>query len=206
LGRIRDHVPVKLIAGLLGSHEELFASSIRALEERYGETDYISPFTAFSFTSYYEKEMGNPLMKRFYSFRELIDPSLLPEIKLFTNEIEERHSRVEEGRMKRSINIDPGYVALSKLVLASTKDRSHRIYVGKRIYAEITLQFKKKTFVPLYSTYPDYRSEEYISILNVIRENYMQQLKTIHAEITLPPSASPHQAPRIMTGDVECNH
>jgi hypothetical protein len=177
VGKIRDVVPVKLIVGMLGGMGELFDESIKALEERYGERDFTSPWVPFSFTSYYEKEMGCNLTRCFYSFRELIDPLCLPEIKIFSNEIERRHSRWEEGSPRRSINIDPGYIALSKLVLASTKDRSHRICIGRGIYAEITLQFKKKTFMPLCSTYPDYRSADYIPILNAIREIYAAQLK-----------------------------
>ncbi len=82
-----------------------------------------------------------------------------------------RQSRRLENQ-GRLINIDPGYVDLAKLVLASTKDYAHRIYLRKGIFAEITLSYRGNSFSPNDWTYPDYRSAEYIGIFNQIRKLY----------------------------------
>ena len=77
----------------------------------------------------------------------------------------------------RTINIDPGYVSLSKLILATTKSYVHRIYVSSGIFEEITLIFKDRSFQPGALTYPDYRSEKHLEIFNAVREKYRQQIE-----------------------------
>ncbi|MDQ1318216.1 MAG: hypothetical protein QG588_1873, partial [Candidatus Poribacteria bacterium] len=104
-----------------------------------------------------------------------IQPEEIVEIKYFTNDVEKEF--LLDGSSKRQINLDPGYITPAKLILASTKDHIHRIYLRDGIYAEITLQMEGGTFRPWQWTYPDYRSEGYIKIFNEIRELYMQQLR-----------------------------
>jgi hypothetical protein len=116
--------------------------------------------------------MGNPIYRCFLSFKKLILPEELVKIKLFTNRIELKYA--EEG--KRKINLDPGYMELGKFILATTKDQQHRIYIGGGIYEEITLFYSKKIWQHWEWTYPDYRSEEYKSILGKIREIYRKQI------------------------------
>ncbi|MFQ5836184.1 MAG: DUF4416 family protein, partial [bacterium] len=121
--------------------------------------------------------MGSNLKRKFISFQALIDPAEIREIKLFTNQFEQDF--LHPGTHDRRINLDPGYLNLSKLVLASTKDYQHRIYLGRGIYAEVTLRYKKeKGFKPWEWTYPDYRTREYLEIFNHLREIYQGQLKT----------------------------
>ncbi len=173
MGRIKEFTPEKLIIGiLLGPGIELQMVTER-LEEIFGKIDFSSRKIPFTFTNYYAREMGNELFRYFISFEELKDPSTLASIKLKTNEIELYFSL--EG--KRRVNLDPGSMALSRFVLASTKESSHRIPLEKGIYGEITLMFERKSFRPLEWTYPDYRSETYIEILNRIRRIYWAQLK-----------------------------
>jgi hypothetical protein len=107
------------------------------------------------------------------AFERLIDPGRLAEIKLLTNGLEQEWS--EGGR--RRINLDPGYVSRSKLVLATTKNHGHRIYLGRGIYAEVTLTYRDKDYRPWPWTYPDYRTESYREILRAIRGIYLAQLK-----------------------------
>jgi len=94
-------------------------------------------------------------------------------IKINTNIIEEKLSK----HGLRIINIDPGYLDMAKLILASTKDYKHRIYLDKGIYAEITLFYQNKNFTPWEWTYPDYKSSDYIAIFNHIRALYAEQIK-----------------------------
>jgi len=175
VGEAREHKPVKLVIGMFTNRIELFPEALKGLEKRFGPVDYESPLLPFNKTDYYEEEFGKNLKRKFYSFKKLIKAEDLPRIKIFTNNLEKKFS---EGG-KRSINLDPGYLAPAKLVLATTKDYQHRIYYGKGIYGEATLRYKKKSFIPWEWTYPDYRTKEYIKIFNHIRKIYMKQLKNI---------------------------
>lgn len=166
--------PAKLIAGIIASSEKAFSASELLLEKEFGPPDYRSVTIPFDFTDYYEKEMGSGLKRRFLSFKRLIDPALLADIKLTANRIEAGISGCAAG-VKRPVNIDPGYITDAKLVLASTKDYSHRIYLGRGIYAEVTLFYKDRSFRSCEWTYPDYRTEAYIEIFNHIRGIFLKQ-------------------------------
>lgn len=167
MGAIIQKEKVKLIVGMLSADKELFEKVIKFLVKKYGEVDYQSKFINFNFTNYYENEMGKNLLRKFISFKKLIKPENLAEIKIFTNKIEEKFINPAH---KRLINIDPGYITLGKLILATTKNQQHRIYLKKGIFAEVTLRYKNKTFQSWEWTYPDYKSPEYISIFNEIRK------------------------------------
>jgi hypothetical protein len=175
MGEIKKHYPVKLIVGMITPDPDLFSSVEEILKQRFGIMDFYSDIMPFDFTKYYIKEMGENLLRKFIGFEKLILPEELVEIKYFTNDIEKEF--LLDGSSKRRINLDPGYITPAKLILASTKDHIHRIYLRDGIYAEITLQMEGGTFRPWQWTYPDYRSEGYIKIFNEIRELYMQQLR-----------------------------
>lgn len=168
--------PVKLIAGIIYRKEELFVRVKDELAGEYGEIDFESACLLFHYTRYYQEEMGENLKRKFISFKKLINPEKLVSIKLFTNKLEKKF--LFPGSLKRQINIDPGYLTLSKLILATTKNFSHRIYLGDGIYAEVTLRYlKDKGFQPWEWTYPDYKSKEYLQIFNQLRCYYQKQLK-----------------------------
>ena len=151
---------------------ELFPEIEIVLEKQYGKIDCKGPVFGFNHTDYYQEEMGFNLKKKFISFKDLIDPGKLNSIKLFTNKLEGKYSNKD----KRIVNIDSRYIDNSKLVLASTKDYYHRIYVGKGIYAEVTLFFKGRSFQQLSWTYPDYKIDTSIDVFNTIRGIYRKQL------------------------------
>jgi len=182
MGKIKSHPPVKLIVGMIASDDSLFIVTEELLIHRFGNVDFHSSIIAFNFTEYYTREMGTDLRRKFVSFERLIHPEKLAEIKLFTNEME-RHF-LSEGTDLRQINLNPGYVTAAKLILASTKDHIHRIYLGMGVYAEITLQMRKNSFQPWEWTYPDYRSEEYIKIFNTVRQMYMAQVRSLGINIS----------------------
>ena len=119
--------------------------------------------------------MGVPISRYFVAFKELVIPDTLADIKVFTNEIENRYA---DGG-KRRINLDPGLISLKRLILASTKDNGRRVPLSKGIYAEITLVFIDGAFQPVPWTYPDYRSDAYIEMMGEIREMYKSQLKRL---------------------------
>lgn len=164
---------VKLIVGLISSELNLFSAVQGELIELFGLVDLKSSLIPFSFTNYYASELGLNLQKKFLSFRTLIHPGKLFEIKTLTNEIE---IKFQLQNNKRRINIDPGYLETGKFVLATTKNQQHRIYLGKGIYGEVTLRFKKGRFEPWEWTYPDYASGVYFEFFSKVRELYLEQL------------------------------
>jgi len=174
MGKIKTPLPVKLIMGVITSDMAIWDNLKRILKEKWGEIDLESPCFAFSsFTDYYEPEMGKELWRKFYSFNHLISPSSLVEVKLLTQELEELF---KDKCNNRRVNLDPGYIEESKLVLATTKNHQHRIYLGQGIYGEVTLRFKRGKFLPWEWTYPDYRTEEYIKFFTEVRVIYRRQL------------------------------
>ena len=166
-----DHV--KIISSMFSPEKELFDRVVGQLSDIYGPVDWTSPPLLFDRTRYYAREMGWPLHRRFISFRELVPAGHLVDIKLKTNDIEQQYIR--DG--KRAINIDPGYISLERLILATGKNYIHRVYLSKGIYADLTLIFKKGGFRPLEWTYPDYATPEIIECFNDLRERYMKQLR-----------------------------
>ena len=163
---------VKLISSIFSAHKILMQDVIKEVEGHFGSVDWVSELFVFDRTRYYEREMGWPLYRRFLSFSSLIKPDSLVEIKLITNSIEKGHL-MGKGR---GVNIDPGYISLERLVLATGKNYIHRIYLGKGIYADLTLVFHAGTFTPLVWTYPDYAHEKVIACFNMVRDNYRQQV------------------------------
>ena len=168
----RPPEPVTLVVGMLSARPDLLDAAEAELSSIYGPVDLRSPTLDFTFTDYYEAEMGRELKRRFVSFADRIDPGELAAIKLRTNQIEREFAgRAREA--PRPINLDPGLISGSKLVLASAKDRAQRIYLGQGIYGEITLYFRRGRFVPVETTYPDYRTAEYIDFFTQVRARHL---------------------------------
>lgn len=176
MGEVRKPRLVKLIIGMISNDPNLLLKLEKTLEWKFGQIDFRTALLDFAYTDYYEPEMGANLKRQFVSFRRLIEPQQLPDIKLYTNKVELQNSAAR-NRPSRKVNIDPGYLTEGKFVLATTKDQQHRIYLSKGIYAEVTLRFVDKTFLPWDWTYRDYQTKEYIDIFNEIRRIYMQQIR-----------------------------
>jgi len=174
MGRPKTPSPVKLVIGLLAASESLVAEAAGALHKHFGPIDATSSVTDWTVSTYYCAEMGPSIRRQFISFERLIPPDELATIKLATNALETQW-RTASGRQ---VNIDPGYVAPTKLVLASTKDAAHRIYLGQGVYAEVTLLFSNGTFQPHAHTYPDYAAREALAFFNRVRATYLQQLRS----------------------------
>lgn len=170
---VKRHHPVKLIIGFIFKEEKILNKTKIILEKHFGVIDFESKTLDFLHTDYYTKEFGRGLKRRFISFKRLIPAQGLYKIKITTSALEQKLSRGD----KRRVNIDPGYLDLSKLILFSTKDYRHRIHLNSGIYAEVTLFYGNKSFRPWEWTYPDYKSDEYIAIFNQIRQIYAEQSK-----------------------------
>ena len=187
MGEILTPPRVKLFSGIISRYPELFDTAEKALAGEFGPIDLKSAPIPFNFTDYYTKEMGAPLIRGFFSFRDLITPDELSRIKIWTNRMEHEigasyPSDVPRPTFRtlspsgRSVNLDPGYLDKSKMVLATTKDYNHRIYLKDGIYVEVTLQYRtKEGFKPFPWTYPDYQTKPYLDFFNRMREIYVRQ-------------------------------
>jgi hypothetical protein len=165
--------PAKLIIGFFLSNRELCERVIENLVNLYGQADVISEWMPFDQTTYYESEMGQFLQRRMLAFKDLIHQNQLARIKLETNEIETQF--LENDR--RTVNIDPGYLLQERLVLATGKNFSHRIYIGKGIYADLTLIYRQGRFESLPWTFPDYAGIQIQQFLQRVRAKYALDLK-----------------------------
>jgi hypothetical protein len=152
--------PALLFIGTLCADQEVSNHAQKILQGNFGALLSESPSLPWDYSPYYKDELGWPISRQFLFFENLIDPGLLVGIKQKTNEIEEELSL----NGKRRINLDPGYLTLSKIVLASTKNYAHRVYLGKGIYAEVTMIFRDDTFRPHLFTYRDYQDTACIEI------------------------------------------
>jgi len=183
--------PVKLFVALLTNDSALFARSITELQSFYGLVDLESEIFPWNMTDYYRKEMGENLLRKFITFERLIAPDTLANIKLATNALEISLSEGENPTSPRRVNLDPGYVDATKLVLASAKNQAHRIYLSQGIYAEVTLLYYHGDFHPFIYTYPDYQWPETYAFLRRAQNHYREQLRQIkNISAPLPRSAS----------------
>ncbi len=165
--------PAKLIVGFFVKDMALAADITQDLQNRLGSIDMISAWLNFDFTTYYAKEMGAPLSRRLVVLKTLVEQTELAEIKRMTNAVEQKYLR--QGQ--RRVNIDPGYLLPERFVLATGKNFTHRIYIGKGIYADLTLIYQKGAFRTLPWTYPDYADRRLIDFLTLVRKKYMLDLK-----------------------------
>jgi hypothetical protein len=172
----KPFTPVKLICGVISSEERFFEKAEIRLVETYGQVDHRSPLFNFNWTDYYEKQMGKGLKRKFLSFEELISPEKLGNIKIGTNALEEE-IKSEFKASLRVVNLDPGYITASALIMATAKDFAHRIPLQQGIYAHLELLFSKKGVKVLEWTYPDFKTQGYQRFFREIREIYLKQLK-----------------------------
>ncbi|HVN86205.1 MAG TPA: DUF4416 family protein [Candidatus Binatia bacterium] len=174
MGEPRAPERVKLIAGLLTSSADLLRDVHRVLAAEFGAIDAASDPTAWTESSYYAAEMGKTLWRQYVSFTPLIDPESLVRVKHRTNATE-NWWRVASPRR---VNIDPGYLSATKLVLASTKDAAHRIYLGDGIYGEATLRYADGAWQPYPYTYRDYAGPIAGAFFNGVRSRFLTQRRS----------------------------
>jgi hypothetical protein len=168
--------PCRLIVGMLSRNVALFDRAASILAECFGPPDMTSDVLPFDFTDYYAPRMGRDLLRRFYAFGGDYAPEQLAETKRRTNAIEDEFAAADRS-VPRPVNLDPGYVTASKLVLATTKNHAHRIYLRDGIYAEVTLSFHDGAFHPMPWTYPDYRTPAYRAFFESVRTALLAEVR-----------------------------
>lgn len=177
MGDFKAPQPVQLIAGIIANPDEGVERVRRALEAALGPVEMESPVWQFSFTDYYARAMGNGLLRQFVAFAGLREIEGLHRTKIASNGIEADLAASSRAGVGRPINIDPGYICNSKLILFSSKDFSHRIYIGDGVYAESTIEWRGKGFVIHPWTFPDYRTDDYRNFFASVRVMYRRKLK-----------------------------
>ncbi len=159
---------VKLFAGFLYPDEDTFSSALDRLQALWGDVQHISSTFSFEHTDYYA-QISPHLLRRFASFCGLRHAGKLSRWKQQAIETE------RQSGTPRRINIDPGYIDGARVVLASTKDHAHRIYLRDGIYAEVTLRFRQGGWLPFDYTFPDFRSGAYDAFLGLVREDWKKE-------------------------------
>jgi hypothetical protein len=171
VGDARTPEPVKLIVGILAADTSLLDDARAQVALEFGALDLVSEAARWHESPYYVAEMGTEIWRQFVSVASCIDPGTLAAIKHRSNVLEARW-RVATGRR---VNLDPGYLTATKLVLASTKDAAHRVYFGDGIYAEATLQFAHGAWQPYAYTYRDYAADAARAFFSRVRECFLAQ-------------------------------
>jgi len=174
MGKPKEPKPVKLFVSLIALEKDVFDQGTKDLQSAFGQTDTVSERFPFELTDYYTAEMGKPLFRHFITFERLIPIPVLPDIKRATNGLEEKYAALDG---KRRMNIDPGYLCLEHVILATTKGYTHRPYLRDGIYADLELIYRHQSFQPLEWTYPDYRQEGVIMLFNQFRKEYLEDLR-----------------------------
>ncbi|OGP72500.1 MAG: hypothetical protein A2W09_07705, partial [Deltaproteobacteria bacterium RBG_16_50_11] len=173
MGRIKEPESAKLFMSVFTPEESLFQQGLDAFHPLFGEIDFVSERFSFHLTDYYREEMGGPLFRQidfvserfsfhltdyyreemggplfrhFITFERLISRALLSEIKQTTNRLEGKFANAQGNRR---LNIDPGYLCLEHVILATTKSYTHRPYLKDGIYADLTLIYRNKSYQPL---------------------------------------------------------
>jgi hypothetical protein len=170
MGEIHDPVPVALLIAVVSRHAPALEWAREIATQLYGPVALVSEPFDFTETDYYLAAMGAELKKQFLVFERPIDPESLAQVKRQTNEWETEYAALGRHPESRPLNLDPGYITAAKLVLASTKDHAHRIYLQRGIYAELTLMYRHRQWRSLDWTYPDYRRDDFQAFFSRCRE------------------------------------
>jgi len=196
--------PVQLIVGLLAASPELLGEARLVLAEQIGVIESASEPYVWTESAYYAREMGPVIWRQFVAVGRCIDPGALADVKRQTNDLERRW---RDGSGRRRVNLDPGYVGVNKLVLATTKDAAHRVYLRDGIYAEATLHYANGSWHAYTHTYRDYAGAMALDFFKAVRSGYVARRRPTanaapspqpadFAESAAPPDGAPARPPR----------
>ena len=170
MGNPRPHPPTILIAAIFSRYPDALGWVTQRMEAVWGKVMLASPVFDFTETAYYERLMGPGLKKQLLAIEGDYDPAQLSDTKLTSNQWESEYAASGDFPEERPLNIDPGYVTMMKVVLASTKDRRHRIYLRDGIFAEECLYYDQHAWQGRPWTYPDYLRSDYHAFLIDVRK------------------------------------
>jgi len=180
LGDITQHRPVLLIVAMVSRYADALTWSIDNLTKTHGPVALQSPIYDFVETEYYQKTMGDDLKKQFIAFEQLVSPEAIVASKINSNQLELQFAQENQYSQQRPVNLEPGYISEAKLVLATTKDRDHRLYIADGIFAEVTLHYRSKAWCSSRWTYPDYQRTDFQEFFTECRLHLRDQYRQSH--------------------------
>jgi len=151
---------------------DAIADALVRLESRFGRVQYETGEIVCSNADHHREEMGDGLLRRFFSFEKPVARSSLVAIKAACHKIEPQFADKADDFLFRAVNIDPGILTLKNLVMASHLDGRQRIYLGDSVFAEIVLVYTREQFVRLPWTDPDFCTDEAIDFFERVRDNF----------------------------------
>jgi hypothetical protein len=182
MGDITQHKPVLLIAAVTSRHDAAFEWAAARASASWGPIVKRSVLFEFTETNYYQATMGDGLKKQFLAFENLFAPAHIADTKHRSNTWEQEFRSEHDFSEERPINIDPGYISEAKLVLVTTKDRDHRIYLRDGIFAEVTLHFRGREWTHSRWTYPDYQRHDFQDFFTECRQWLRERMRRSAAE------------------------
>ncbi|MFK7766823.1 MAG: DUF4416 family protein [Mariniblastus sp.] len=182
MGEITTHRPVLLIAAVTSRYDQALQWTAENTAAQWGTLVYESPVFDFTETSFYTESMGTELKKQFLAFETLIDPGSIAPTKLKSNDWEKQYAESNDHPEIRPLNIDPGYISEAKLVLVTTKDRDHRLYLEQGIFAEVTLYYRSGEWNSSRWTYPDYQREDFQAFFTKCRDYLRERIRKLRSD------------------------
>jgi len=172
MARIQKPHPGRLIISTIYSSMDALADCLKVLERRFGRVQYETIEIETSQTAEYHEEMGDNLLRRFFSFEKPVSRSSLPELKAVCHKVEPMFADTVGDFVFRTVNIDPGILTPDNLVMASHREYNHRLYLRDGVFAEVALVFSRGRFMRLPWTIPDYYDNEAIEFFKRVRDSF----------------------------------
>jgi hypothetical protein len=171
MARVQNPTQGRLIVSVIYNSIDGLADCLKQLEKQFGRVQSETLEIECSANRYHE-EMGQQLSRRFFSFEKLVDRETLPEIKATCHKIERGLGDQVDDFTFRTVNVDPGVLTPTNLTMASHREYSHRVYLGKGVFAEVTLIHARGRFTQLPWTNPDFCDEEAVRLFIEARATF----------------------------------
>jgi hypothetical protein len=168
-----EPAPVLRMCSCLTGDRGLLPAVERKLVHAFGEVALKSPAFPFDGSDYYREELGDPIERFWYCFAALCGAELLPDVRRTTGRIEA--SFAADG--KRRVNLDPGYLDLGKLVLASLKQAPDKIYMGRGVWAHTCLRYRFGELTAPDHSFADFRDGRFNGFMLEARKLYKTLLR-----------------------------
>ncbi len=167
-----------LFFGVFGCSRDYLDAARLLIEDSYGPIDPQGVSEVFEFpdAASYKASMGTGLSRQFFVCEKRVEQDCLVVAKHRAIEMERSIRQQRPAEVERPVNIDPGIINDCRIILASTKDYSHRIYRGEGIWEEITLMYRDGAYRSLPWTYRDFNNPGYHAFFEAFRDRVVAEL------------------------------
>ncbi len=162
----------RLLVYIVHSSLDALADALSALEKRFGLVQFETLELPDNKDEFYREEMGENLQRRFFSFERTIGRDAMTNVKSVCHKIESQFADRVDDYCFRTVNIDPGILTPSNIVMASHREYNHRVYLEDGVYAELALVWSKGRYVRLPWTNPDFCHGEAIEFFQRVRGSF----------------------------------